>query len=278
MRNITSSAVPEAARRSVLLRRAVVACGLHGRVERRRGCRCADGRSVGRRQCSHWLRGRLVPRIGLGGGADLASSCRAARPERVEHVDQRALEIIGVTFIALAALVGFESICALVGQERPDVSHAGIALTIVSLIVMPLLARAKRRVGRQLGAASVEADSQQTMACAYLSVIVLVGLVSMPCSDGGGPTRSPRSVSSGSCCARAERRSAPTTSTTVADVTALRTAETSTSPADRSSDRDAVAGSPTGRRFEPSSEFSSAEVGARPTVGGRTGTIERANP
>lgn len=97
-------------------------------------------------------------------------------PARAEHVEQRALKIIGVTFLALAALVGVESVRSLLTGEQPDVSRTGIALTIVSLIVMPVLAREKRRVGRELGARSVEADSQQTQACVYLSAVVLVGL------------------------------------------------------------------------------------------------------
>lgn len=97
-------------------------------------------------------------------------------PERAEHVEQRALRIIGVTFLALAALVGIESGRSLIAGEQPDVSWAGIVLTIVSLIVMPVLAREKRRVGRQLGSRSVEADSQQTQACVYLSAVVLAGL------------------------------------------------------------------------------------------------------
>ncbi len=97
-------------------------------------------------------------------------------PERAEHVEQRALRIIGVTFLALAALVGIESVRSLIAVEQPDVSWIGIALTIVSLIVMPVLAREKRRVGRELDSRSVEADSQQTQACVYLSAVVLAGL------------------------------------------------------------------------------------------------------
>lgn len=97
-------------------------------------------------------------------------------PERAEHVEQRALRIIGMTFLALAALVGIESARSLVAGEQPDVSRIGIVLTIVSLIVMPVLARTKRRVGRELDSRSVEADSQQTQACVYLSAAVLVGL------------------------------------------------------------------------------------------------------
>lgn len=97
-------------------------------------------------------------------------------PERAEHVEQRALRIIGVTFLALAALVGIESTRSLIAGEQPDVSWTGIVLTIVSLIVMPVLAREKRQVGRELGSRSVEADSQQTQACVYLSAVVLAGL------------------------------------------------------------------------------------------------------
>jgi divalent metal cation (Fe/Co/Zn/Cd) transporter len=97
-------------------------------------------------------------------------------PDRAEQVERRALEIIGITFLALAALVGIESIRSLLTGEQPRVSRTGIVLTIVSLIVMPVLAGAKRRVGRELGARSVEADSQQTQACVYLSAVVLVGL------------------------------------------------------------------------------------------------------
>ena len=98
-------------------------------------------------------------------------------PERAEHVEQRALRIIGVTFLALAALVGIESVRSLIAGEQPDVSWTGIVLTIVSLIVMPVLARSKLRVGRALGSRSVEADSRQTWACVYLSAVVLAGLV-----------------------------------------------------------------------------------------------------
>ncbi len=97
-------------------------------------------------------------------------------PERAEHVERRALRIIGVTFLALAGLVAIESTRSLLAGEQPDVSRVGIVLTIVSLIVMPVLARAKRSVGRQLGARSVEADSRQTQACVYLSAVVLAGL------------------------------------------------------------------------------------------------------
>lgn len=98
-------------------------------------------------------------------------------PHRAEQVEQRALTAIGVAFFLLAAVVAFEATRSLLAGERPDASAIGIGLTVVSLIVMPVLARSKRRVGRALESRSVEADSQQTVACVYLSAVVLVGLV-----------------------------------------------------------------------------------------------------
>lgn len=95
---------------------------------------------------------------------------------RAEEVEARALRLIGWAFLALATLVGVESVRALVAGDQPDTSAVGIVLTAVSLVVMPVLARVKRRVGVELGERSVTADSAQTRACAYLSAVVLAGL------------------------------------------------------------------------------------------------------
>lgn len=94
-----------------------------------------------------------------------------------EQAERRAVKLIALTFMFLAAGVGVESVRRLVTGERPHESLVGIALTIVSLIVMPVLARAKRRVGRQLGSRAVEADATETTLCVWLSAIVLAGLV-----------------------------------------------------------------------------------------------------
>jgi divalent metal cation (Fe/Co/Zn/Cd) transporter len=94
-----------------------------------------------------------------------------------EHAERRAVKLIAATFLLLAVGIGVESVRKLIAAERPHESFAGIALTIVSLIVMPVLARAKRRVGRQLGSRAVEADATETTLCVWLSAIVLVGLV-----------------------------------------------------------------------------------------------------
>ena len=97
-------------------------------------------------------------------------------PRRVEQVERRAVRLIGVAFLVLAALVGLELARSLAAGDRPDASALGLGLTLVSVVVMPLLARAKRRVAAAMGDRSVEADSNQTWACVALSVVVLVGL------------------------------------------------------------------------------------------------------
>jgi divalent metal cation (Fe/Co/Zn/Cd) transporter len=96
---------------------------------------------------------------------------------RRERNERLALRIVGVCFVALAAYIGYEAIADLIGTKEPAASLAGIILAIVSLIVMPLLSRAKRRVGAALGSAAMHADAKQTEFCTYLSAILLAGLV-----------------------------------------------------------------------------------------------------
>ena len=93
-----------------------------------------------------------------------------------EKRDERALQFVGVSFLLLAAWVGFEATSSLLGREVPEGSIVGIVLAAVSLLIMPLLARAKRRVAADLGSRALEADSRQTDICAYLSAILLAGL------------------------------------------------------------------------------------------------------
>lgn len=98
-------------------------------------------------------------------------------PERVERVERIALRAIGVSFLVLATYIGYEAVRSLIVQDKPDASPVGIALTLVSLAVMPLLARRKRRVAIALGSRAAQADSAQTRACAYLSAVVVTGLI-----------------------------------------------------------------------------------------------------
>ena len=94
-----------------------------------------------------------------------------------EDRERRALKLIAMSFFALAAYVGVQAIIDLLRRSEPQSSRVGIGLAIASLIVMPMLARAKRRNGNAMGSAAVVADSNQTKLCAYLSAILLAGLI-----------------------------------------------------------------------------------------------------
>ena len=91
--------------------------------------------------------------------------------------ERTALRLMAVAFFALAALVSFESVRALVVGREPETSTVGIVLAAVSLLVMPVLSWAQRRTGRALGSNAVVADGTQTLLCTYLSAVLLVGLL-----------------------------------------------------------------------------------------------------
>ena len=97
-----------------------------------------------------------------------------ARRERVEAI---SLRLVGICFIALALYVIHDSVESLLRRQAPDESLIGIVLAAVSLIVMPLLVRAKRKVARSINSGALMADSKQTELCTYLSAILLGGLL-----------------------------------------------------------------------------------------------------
>jgi len=97
--------------------------------------------------------------------------------QRREAIERRALKLVSVSLLALAAYVAADSILALTRREAPESSLMGIALAVASLVTMPLLARAKRRVAADLVSPALQADSRQADICAYLSAILLTGLV-----------------------------------------------------------------------------------------------------
>jgi divalent metal cation (Fe/Co/Zn/Cd) transporter len=97
--------------------------------------------------------------------------------ESRERIEARALKLVGASLLALAAYVAIEAAKTLIEGEAPHSSYIGIALAIASLIVMPLLARAKRRVAAAIASRALVADSRQTDICAWLSAILLAGLV-----------------------------------------------------------------------------------------------------
>jgi len=97
----------------------------------------------------------------------------SAHDERREKI---ALKLVGISFLVLAAYVAFEAVKSLLVHEPPQTSLVGIGLSIASLIIMPLLARAKRLSAANLESRAMKADSRQTDLCAYLSAILLGGL------------------------------------------------------------------------------------------------------
>jgi divalent metal cation (Fe/Co/Zn/Cd) transporter len=109
----------------------------------------------------------------------LVLSWRLARERRDgcrQPDDRHATRALAFCFFALAGYVAIQSVLSLVRSDEPSVSMVGIVLASLSLLVMPLLARAKRRLAPALGSRAQEREAQQTQLCAVLSGVVLVGL------------------------------------------------------------------------------------------------------
>lgn len=98
-------------------------------------------------------------------------------PARREHVEAVSVRTVGICFLVLALYMAYDSVRMLLLREAPERSLPGIALAIASLVVMPILARAKRRVARMIASNALAADAKQTELCMYLSAILLGGLV-----------------------------------------------------------------------------------------------------
>jgi len=96
--------------------------------------------------------------------------------EEEERIERRAIRIVGYTFFVLAAYVLSESLKKLIWQEIPAPSLLGICIALASIVVMPGLFYLKYRTGKSLGSGSLMADSKQNLACAMLSVALLIGL------------------------------------------------------------------------------------------------------
>ncbi|PFG43344.1 cation efflux family protein [Isoptericola jiangsuensis] len=109
--------------------------------------------------------------------AAVAWQFAAPDPRRRERA---ALRLVAVSFLGLALFVTVDAVRTLLGAAEPAHSTVGIVLAAVSTAVMPALSWVERRAGRELGSASAVADSKQTLLCAWLSVVLLVGLVLGP--------------------------------------------------------------------------------------------------
>jgi divalent metal cation (Fe/Co/Zn/Cd) transporter len=93
-----------------------------------------------------------------------------------EAAEQRAQRLVAVSYFVLAAYVTVTACSALLTHERPGISAVGMALAAFTALTMPLLALAKRRVGRRLGSVATANEGMQNMICAYLSMALLMGL------------------------------------------------------------------------------------------------------
>jgi divalent metal cation (Fe/Co/Zn/Cd) transporter len=91
--------------------------------------------------------------------------------------ERRAQQLIAASFVLLAIYVVAQAVRDVVGDHHPGVSWVGIGLAAVTVLTMPPLAAAKRRLGRALGSSATTSESRQTMLCAYLSAGLLVGLI-----------------------------------------------------------------------------------------------------
>lgn len=129
----------------------------------------------------------LVSLIGFGFDSGLESAtailvglrlaARLRHGEADEAKERRALRFVSVTFFVLAAYVVAAGIRDLVVGERPSPSPVGIGLLIASVIVMPILAAMKKRVGTTLGDGLILADAAETRICFLLSISTLLGLI-----------------------------------------------------------------------------------------------------
>lgn len=90
--------------------------------------------------------------------------------------EKRALYFVAATFFLLSAYIAYEAVGALLAREGPDSSTVGLVLAGLSLIVMPVLAFFKGRMGREMGSEALEADAAETWVCSYLSLALLVGV------------------------------------------------------------------------------------------------------
>lgn len=115
--------------------------------------------------------------IEVSSGAALLWRLHMDSPERREKAEAIALKLVGISFILLAVYVAFDAIKSVVQREAPEASYPGIIIAALSLLVMPYLARAKRRVAAMIQSRALQADSRQTDICAYLSAILLGGLL-----------------------------------------------------------------------------------------------------
>lgn len=98
-------------------------------------------------------------------------------PEEEERIELLAQRLVAITFFLLGAYVLVESVRELVGDGIPGPSPAGMIIAVLSIIIMPFLAWRKRVIGTAIGSRALLADAKETVACAFLSIALLAGLL-----------------------------------------------------------------------------------------------------
>lgn len=93
-----------------------------------------------------------------------------------ERLEKRATKFIAITFFILGVYISFQSVRKLVIEEIPEPSLPGIVIATTSIIIMPLLTWQKYKTGKQINSRALVADSKETLACAFLSLALLLGL------------------------------------------------------------------------------------------------------
>lgn len=93
-----------------------------------------------------------------------------------DAAERRAQTLVAIQFFLLAPYVGYESLHALLAGERPDASWVGIALATTSLVFMPYLGRAKRKIGGRMDSVALQGEGQRNLLCSYLAAALPVSL------------------------------------------------------------------------------------------------------
>jgi cation diffusion facilitator family transporter len=99
-----------------------------------------------------------------------------ANAEEHGAAEKRALYLVAATFFLLAAYITYEAVRALASGEGPENSTVGLVLSVISLVIMPVLAYGKQRTGREMGSRALQADAVETWVCSYLSLALLAAV------------------------------------------------------------------------------------------------------
>ena len=94
-----------------------------------------------------------------------------------QDAERKAQKLVAIQFFVLAPYVAVEATRSLINGDRPEESLVGIALAASSVLVMPLLGRAKQRIGSRIGSSATASEGKQNLLCAYLAAALLVGLL-----------------------------------------------------------------------------------------------------